>query len=549
MSSRIICSAGKIKLYNLNFLYYECYKLPRLKDAHRAGVDVDMLASVFGLMLIDLQLPVSKLLDQAFRAGDIELKPDLLLGISNDRYTAPAKEIDVALFEQSMVDPAELEDSFVISAKVFSKEADISISAISTAIAGHGSDENLVDFSLGDKIGISTKSHVHSHDIKAAAHVTTGNSQSDEFLESSSKGIVGRGNLMSEGAEAISQGVYQLEVKENISEVFIPGLDPGEEILGTTLGSNCVKEVLEAAEEYVSHPRNQVNAKDDHISVGSLLDSPDEERLGLRRGAAAIDGAVCPSESLFASVNLQENVSEEYEAALGLKLGNDETVAGSRNLASSFGDAKDERSLSGSLSSPSGLSSQNCDMSRSFDEGGAVHLEENPASNDVLVAVRPLDKSSTDSTGRFYRLELADEVRPLSQAGDGTLQPLNLGGTLLKKKKGKRRSTGDVQTTAIRNIAHTVADCEEQVPLAESAVLEIQDLNAVQPALDQEVNESQHAILGENHKREKEILHTSSVNMSLLSPMMKQYVETKRQRPKYLLLSRVGDFYEVCAFF
>lgn len=536
-------SAGKIKLYNLNFLYYECYKLPRLKDAHRAGVDVDMLASVFGLMLIDLQLPVSKLLDQAFRAGDIELKPDLLLGISNDRYTAPAKEIDVALFEQSMVDPAEIEDSFVITAKVFSKEADIS-----TAIAGQGFDENFVDFSLGDKIGISTKSHVHSHDINAAAHVTTGNSQSDEFLESSSKGIVGRGNSMSEGAEAISQGVYQLEVKENISEAFIPGLDLGEEILGITLGTDCVKEVSEAAEEYVSHPRNQVNAMDDHISVGSLLDSPDEERLGLIRGAAAIDGAVCPSEGLFASVTLQENVSEEYEAALGLKLGNDETVAGSRNLASSFGDAKDESSLSGSLSSPSGVSLQNCDISRSFDEGGAVHLEENPTSNDVHVAVRPLDKSSTDSTVRLYRLELADEVRPLSQAGDGTLQPLNLGGTLLKKKKGKRRSTGDVQTTAIRNIAHTVADCEEQVPLAESAVLEMQDLNAVQPALDQEVSESQHAILGENHKREEENLHTSSVNMSLLSPMMKQYVETKRQRPKYLLLSRVGDFYEVCAF-
>lgn len=507
-----------------------------------------MLASVFGLMLIDLQLPVSKLLDQAFRAEDIELKPDLLLGINNDRYTAPVIEVDVALFEQSMVDPAELEDSFGITAKVFSKEPDIPTSANSTAIAGQGFDENLVDFSLGDEIGTSTKLHVHSHDIKAAAHVTTGNSQSDEFLESSSKWTVGGGNLMSEGAETISQGVYQSEVKENISEAFVPGLDPGEEILGATLGTDCVKELSEAAEEYVSHPGNQVNAKDDHVSIGSLLDSTDEERLGLRRGAAAIDGAVCPSEGLFASVSLQENVSEEYEAALGLKLGNDEIVAGSRNLASSFTNAKDEHSLTGSLSSPSGVSLKNCDVSRSFDESGAVHLKENPTSNDGLMSVRPLDRSSTDSTVRLYRLELADEVRPLSQAGDGTLQPLNLGGTLLKKKKGKRRSTGDVQTTAIRNIAHTVADCEEHVSLGESAVLEIQELNAVQPALDQEISESQHAILGENHKGEEETLHTSSVNMSLLSPMMKQYVETKRQRPKYLLLSRVGDFYEVHAF-
>ncbi|BBN06992.1 DNA polymerase III subunit epsilon [Marchantia polymorpha subsp. ruderalis] len=43
-------------------------------------------------------------------------------------------------------------------------------------------------------------------------------------------------------------------------------------------------------------------------------------------------------------------------------------------------------------------------------------------------------------------------------------------------------------------------------------------------------------------------LLTSTVDVSLLSPMMKQYVETKRQRdPKFLLLSQVGDFYE--AFF
>ncbi|KAJ7545207.1 hypothetical protein O6H91_09G110700 [Diphasiastrum complanatum] len=42
-------------------------------------------------------------------------------------------------------------------------------------------------------------------------------------------------------------------------------------------------------------------------------------------------------------------------------------------------------------------------------------------------------------------------------------------------------------------------------------------------------------------------LHTSSVDTSLLSPMMKQHVEMKRQRPEFMLLSRVGDFYE--AFF
>ncbi|KAL3686956.1 hypothetical protein R1sor_013265 [Riccia sorocarpa] len=43
-------------------------------------------------------------------------------------------------------------------------------------------------------------------------------------------------------------------------------------------------------------------------------------------------------------------------------------------------------------------------------------------------------------------------------------------------------------------------------------------------------------------------LRTSTVDISLLSPMMRQYVETKRQRdPKFLLLSQVGDFYE--AFF
>ncbi|KAG0608740.1 hypothetical protein M758_8G128500 [Ceratodon purpureus] len=79
---------GKTKLYNLQYLYYDCYDLPRLKDAHRAGVDVDMLACVFGKLLMDLEMPVSELLDQAFKATDIELKPDLLLRENNDRYSS-----------------------------------------------------------------------------------------------------------------------------------------------------------------------------------------------------------------------------------------------------------------------------------------------------------------------------------------------------------------------------------------------------------------------------------------------------------------------------
>lgn len=42
-------------------------------------------------------------------------------------------------------------------------------------------------------------------------------------------------------------------------------------------------------------------------------------------------------------------------------------------------------------------------------------------------------------------------------------------------------------------------------------------------------------------------LHTSTVDLSLLSPMMLHYVHTKQSHPSHLLLYRVGDFYE--AFF
>lgn len=510
-------SAGKTKLYNLQYLYYDCYNLPRLKDAHRAGVDVDMLASVFGKLLMDLEMPVSELLDQAFKASDIELKRDLLIRERNDRYTSLSKEVDERLLEQSI-------------AELIIHERDI-------------------DVEPNTKVEALSEGPNQRQDMEArgtsSLYVKT-----EEHWESSTSRVSVSSSSMSKDSSTWTEGTEQVVLEEDFATASHLGTENPkhfEEL--STEGLNFFFK-----EAFIEGMQSDETAA---YVTGALTSATiHEELLDLSRDTSALEsGTTFSWEDKFVVDNTQDNELFEFEDALGLVRGNEEGLATSTFVPLIVDQVPVEASVTSSLVPDDMASLSGMQVSREFHREEPSTSSLSPGTYDDDGSFNSLLSTEVRSTEDctkiedLHGLESVLQSRPLSSAvGDGILHPLNIGGTLLSKKRGKRRGTGDVQTTATRNIAHTVADCEEQLSVAEAAVIDIENIKPVQPDIGLDLNGSSHTVEDEKQRGTQELLHTSSVNLSFLSPMMKQYVETKRQRPKFLLLSRVGDFYEVIQF-
>lgn len=511
-------SAGKMKLYNLQYLYYDCYNLPRLKDAHRAGVDVDMLACVFGKLLMDLEMPVSELLDQAFKASDIELKPGLLLRENNDRYTSLSKEIDETLLEQSMSERT-----------IYERNVDIQ------------SDSKLD--TLSERPG-------QGHDIEAGG-ASSSYVETEEHWESSISRVSLSRSLVSKNSSACSEGTQHMVLKED-EGLTTPLLATAAHSPGNGHPKHSEDLSIEVLATRVEDVLGVIQSDVKAVNVAEAVSpaTTDDELLGLSRDSSAPEtGTMSSWEDKFVLDNAQDNKIFEFEDALGLVRG-DEEGAFVSSIPNQF---EKESSMTSPLVPGDMASRTDLQESRLEDSSISTLLPSTCDDDPSFSSLLPTEVSRMEhlmKNGDLQGSELARQSRPLTPAvGDGMLQPLNIGGTLMSKKRGKRRGTGDVQTTATRNIAHTVADCEEQLFVAEAAVIDMQNMKSVQPAIDQDLNGSLHAVEDEKQRVTQEQLRTSSVNLSLLSPMMKQYVETKRQRPKVLLLSRVGDFYEVLGIF
>ena len=610
---------GTVGKHGLQFLYYDCYNLPQLKDAHRAGVDVDMLASVFGKLLTELEMPVTALLNQAFKAEDIFLKPDLLVREDNDRYTSLANEVNTALLEQPMVESAEFEQALGIELQLRLKEGDSLRAPISPALANQsllrlnrgsepltGTTLQLLEGNEGPEPLNSLKSfHAPSEEVLGKA--TDGGAEiggpEDEFVEAFTET---KDQFHPKKDEAFRRPIY-LKSTRVPKETFL-GLPEPKDFLINESSDALNSDKMSAA---IIQPR----LEDGQVIERpiSKLNVPDEELLGVSIDRGVIHGAVAPS----GEDNLVTEVSncshrDEYEDALGLVLGSSEAhgfefsptniekvgtvhtqlensgiIEDGRSGVALRNDNMEAKGPRSSLSS-SILIEEMTSMSRVNSEEETISVvslkltdrdpmqslettlrksgmeevrlktsdlsgfSEIKTTATLYTSHRMTNKSSQrDITIGVSCSESSEPVRTLSHAAaDGTLHPLNLGRTLLKNKKGKRRGTGDVQTPAVRGLAQIVADCEDQVSVAEASLLEIQDINyrdseGTQTVLDGTNRDAQRAVFEEKTDGANTQLHTSWVNLSLLSPMMKQYVETKRQRPKFLLLSRVGDFYEV----
>ncbi|XP_024402182.1 uncharacterized protein [Physcomitrium patens] len=514
---------GKTKLYNLQFLYYDCYKLPRLEDAHRAGVDVDMLASVFGKLLMELEMPVSELLDQAFKASHIELKPDLLLRENNDRYTSLSKEVDETLLEQSMVD--------VIIC------------------------ERNVDPLPDSKVRTLLEPPDQGQDVEAIC-VSSEYVETEESWESTTGSITLNHSFMSKDSTAYSDGTRKIFLKKFEgfdTQTFTTAQLSGDE--NPRYSEELSSGELDTRVEGVPIGDIQLDANRVHVAESLASATIDEKLLGLEKGTPALENGITSSwEDKYVLDDAQDNKTFEFEDALGLVLGNEEGLATSTPEPSSVNQVEEDATVTSSLVSGDELPSKYFKSSRkSRTEECTIPTRSPSTCNDdpSFSNLHPADVNPIDDligNENLDGLEVAQQSKLSSPTvGDGGLQPLNIGGTLLSRKKGKRRGTGDVQTTATRNIAHTVGDCEEQLSAAVATVINELYTCDIQPVRGPDSNDSSHGVQDEKQRRAKEQLHSSSVNLSFLSPMMRQYVETKRQRPKFLLLSRVGDFYE--AFF
>lgn len=511
--------AGKTKFYNLQYLYYDCYNLPRLADAHRAGVDVDMLASVFGKLLMDLEMPVSELLDQAFKASDIEPKPDLFVRVTNDRYTSLFKETDETFLEQSMSELSIYEQNVDI-------QPDSNLDTLSER-PGRGEDIR-VEVEAASSLYVETQEHAESFTSKVSISRSL---------------VTGISSTCSEDTQhMVSRKEEDLATPHSATSAHPTGDGPPEysEDLPTEVVVLKSEDVLGVIPSDVK----AVNGTEE-LSPASTV----EENLGLSRDTSATEtGIMSFWEDKFASDNAQDNELDEFEHALGLVRGHEEGMATGTFLSSNVNQVEGS-SMTSSLV-PGDMAPLNDFRKLHQEESSISTFFSSKSSDDPSFNSQPPTEFSlmelSTKDGDLQNSESARQSRSIAPAaGDGMLQPLNIGGTLLGKKRGKRRGTGDVQTTATRNIAHAVADFEEQLFVAEAAVIDMHDMQPAQPAMDHESIGSLHTNGDDHQTVAQEKLRTSSVNLSFLSPMMKQYVETKRQRPKFLLLSRVGDFYEV----
>lgn len=609
---------GTVGKHGLQFLYYDCYNLPQLNDAHRAGVDVDMLASVFGKLLTELEMPVTALLNQAFKAEDIYLKPDLLVREDNDRYTSLANEVNTALLEQPMVESAEFEQALGIESQSCLKEGD---APISPTLAN----ERLLRLNRGSESlsGMTLQLLEGNEGPEPLKSLKPFQTPHEEVIEKATDGGAATGGPEDGFIEAFTETKDQFHTKEDeafnvpvslkssqVPKEKFPGLPEPKDVsikeASDALNSDKMSAVI------IPPPLEDGQVIERPISTFNV---PDEELLGMSIDRGVIHGAVTPS----GKDNLVTEVSncsrgDEYENALGLVLGSSEAhgfefspthikevgiiqtqlensggVEGGAHsgvaLRNDNMEAKGPRSsLSSNILREEITSFSRVDSEKENRSAVSFKLTNRDPMLSLETTLRELgveevsletsdlsglseeitmtatsytsygmtNKSSQrDLTIGVSCSESSEPVRALSHAaGDGALHPLNIGRTLLKNKKGKRRGTGDVQTPAVRGLAQIVADCEDQLSVAEASLLEIQDINygdseATQIVLDGNNRDAQKAVFEEKTDGASEQLHTSSVNLSLLSPMMKQYVETKRQRPKFLLLSRVGDFYEV----